>query len=102
MLLSDPMNLIDLTINQLKRAAEIKQQIEDLNKDLASILSGSTKAGVAANKARSMSASVRKKIAATAAAKTAGLPRRDIVGSSRLAEALNVRPRPVPIDAECS
>jgi hypothetical protein len=71
MLLSDPMNLLDLTITQLKRAAEIKQQIEDLNKELGSVLSGSTKLGVAPSKTRSMSASVRKKIAATQKARWA-------------------------------
>ena len=65
MLLSGPMNLLDLTINQLKRAAEIKQQIDDLNRELGSILSESTKPGVAVNKTWSMSASVKKKIAAT-------------------------------------
>ena len=73
MLLSGPMNLLDLTINQLKRAAEIKQQIEDLNKELASILSGSTKPGPAAKKTGGMSASVRKKIAAAQKARWAKL-----------------------------
>ena len=71
MLLSGPMNLLDLTINQLKRAAEIKQQIDDLNRELGSILSESTKPGVAVNKTWSMSASVKKKIAATQRARWA-------------------------------
>ena len=31
------MNLIDLTVTQLKRAAAIKEQVEQLNKELASI-----------------------------------------------------------------
>ena len=73
MLLSGPMNLLDLTINQLKRAAEIKQQIEDLNKELASVLSGSTKPGPAAKKTEGMSASVKKKIAAAQKARWAKL-----------------------------
>ena len=46
------MNLFDLTITQLKRAAEIKQQIEDLNNELRSILGGSTKPGPESKKPR--------------------------------------------------
>jgi len=44
------MNLLDLTVNQLKRAAAIKEQIEGLNKELRSIFSGSSKSGVASKK----------------------------------------------------
>jgi hypothetical protein len=46
-MLSDAMNLFDLTITQLKRATAIKEQIEDLNKELRSILGGSVKSGAA-------------------------------------------------------
>ena len=64
MLISAPMNLLDLTITQLKRAAAIKEQIEDLNKELRGVLSGSAKFGPAPQKKRTMSASTRRKIAA--------------------------------------
>jgi len=41
------MNPLDLTINQLKRAAAIKEQVEALNKELGSILGASAKSGAA-------------------------------------------------------
>ncbi|MGH7798271.1 MAG: hypothetical protein ACREQ2_25695 [Candidatus Binatia bacterium] len=65
------MNLHDLTVNQLKRAAAIKQHIEDLNKELGSILGVPAKSGAASKNNRSMSASVRKKIAAAQRARWA-------------------------------
>jgi hypothetical protein len=37
-MLTGAMNPLDLTVNQLKRAAAIKEQIEDLNKELRGIL----------------------------------------------------------------
>src|SRR5215203_3368388 len=43
------MNLFDLSINQLKRATAIKEQIEVLNKELRSLLSG-TAPGTVENK----------------------------------------------------
>jgi hypothetical protein len=67
------MNLFDLTINQLKRATAIKEQIEDLNRELRSILGASAKSGAAPK--RSMSASVKKKIAAAQKARWANLRR---------------------------
>jgi len=72
-LLTEPMNLQDLTVDQLKRAATIKQQIEDLNKDLDRILGAPTKSGAATNSKRTISASVRKKIAAAQKARWAKL-----------------------------
>ena len=39
------MDIYDLTVNQLKRAAAIKEHIEDLNKELRSILGMSGKSG---------------------------------------------------------
>lgn len=67
------MNVLDLTVNQLKRAAAIKQQIEDLNKELNSILGVRPKSpGVSPSK-RTMGASVRKKIAAAQKARWARL-----------------------------
>jgi hypothetical protein len=37
-MLTEVMNVFELTSNQLKRAATIKGQIEDLNKELAALL----------------------------------------------------------------
>jgi hypothetical protein len=67
------MNIYDLTINQLKRAAAIKERIEVLNKELRSILGAPAKSGSAPKKNRTMSASVRKKIAAAQRARWAKL-----------------------------
>ena len=39
------MNITDLTSNELKRAASIKEKIETLNKELHGILGGSTNSG---------------------------------------------------------
>ena len=58
------MNPLDLTINQLKRATAIKEQIEALNKDLSSILGASAKSGAAPRNKRTMSAFVKTSIAA--------------------------------------
>jgi len=69
------MNLSDLTINQLKRAAAIKEQIEALNKELRSILGASAKSGAAPKKKRTMSASVKRKIAAAQKTRWANLRR---------------------------
>ena len=57
------MNPLDLTVNQLKRAAAIKEQIEALNNELRSILSGSAKSGAAPKTKRAVSASSRKSVA---------------------------------------
>jgi hypothetical protein len=70
-----PMNLLDLTITQLKRAAAIKVQIEGLNKELRSILGASAKSRAAAKKTQTMSASVKRKIAAAQKARWANLRR---------------------------
>ena len=69
------MNIFDLTVNQLKRAAAIKEQIDELNNDLRSILSGSAKSGAAPANQRTMSASVKQKIAAAQKARWANLRR---------------------------
>jgi hypothetical protein len=67
------MNLLDLTPEQLKRAASIKEQIDVLNKELRSILAASPTNGAAPRKMRRMSASVKKKFAATQKARWAKL-----------------------------
>ena len=69
------MNPLDLTISQLKRAAAIKEQIEALNKELRSILSGSAQSRAAPAKKRAMSAAIKKKIAASQKARWAKLRR---------------------------
>ena len=69
------MNILDVTVNQLKRAAAIKERIETLNKELGGILGVSTKSGAAPAKKRTMSASVRKKIAAAQKARWVNLRR---------------------------
>jgi hypothetical protein len=81
-MLIGPMNLLDLTTNQLKRAAAIKEQIERLNKGLRSLLSGPAKPRAAPKKTQTMSASVRKKIAATQKARWAKLRREKSVTHS--------------------
>src|SRR6058998_336367 len=75
MLLGASMNLFDLTVSQLKRAAAIKEQIEDLNKELRSILSGSAKSGAAPKNKRIMSAATKRKIAAAQKRRLANLRR---------------------------
>ena len=70
------MNIYDLTINQLKRAVAIKQQIERLNKELRVVLGAPAKSRAAPKKNRAMSASIKKKIAATQKVRWANLRRR--------------------------
>ena len=65
------MNLFDLTPEQLKRAASIKEQIDGLNKQLRDILGAPATSRVAPTRNRTMSASVKKKIAATQKARWA-------------------------------
>ena len=65
------MNIFDITVNQLKRAAVIKEQIEDLNKELGGILGVSPKSGASRKKNRTMSASARRNIAAAQKARWA-------------------------------
>jgi hypothetical protein len=69
------MNAYDLTINQLKRAAAIKEQIERLNKELRSIVNAPTKSGAVSTSKRTMSTAIRKKIAAAQKARWANLRR---------------------------
>jgi len=76
------MNLHDLTINQLKRAAAIKERIEALNKELRSILGTPATSGAAPKKKRTMSASVKRKIAAAQKARWANLRRAKSVAFS--------------------
>jgi septum formation inhibitor MinC len=70
-MLIEPMNPLDLTVNQLKRAAAIKEQIEALNKELRGILGVSANSEAASQTKRTMSAAVKKKIAAAQRARWA-------------------------------
>ena len=70
-----PMNLLDLTVNQLIRAAAVKEKIEALNNELRGILDGSRNSGAASSKKRTMSTSAKRKIAATQKARWAKLRR---------------------------
>ena len=69
------MNLLNLTVAELKRAAALKQQIDALNKELQSILGGSTANGVEPRKKRPMSAATKKRIAAAQKARWANFRR---------------------------
>jgi hypothetical protein len=73
MVITDLMNILDLTPTQLKRAATIKEQVEKLNKELHGILGVSTNSAGPSPKNRTMSASVKKKIAATQTTRWANL-----------------------------
>jgi hypothetical protein len=70
-MLIEPMNPLDLTVNQLKRAAAIKEQIEALNKELRGILGVSANSEAASQTKRTMSAAIKKKIAAAQRARWA-------------------------------
>jgi len=65
------MNITDLTPHQLRRAASIKQRLESLNKELRRLLDGAIAHGAISSKKRTMSAAVRKKIAAAQRARWA-------------------------------
>jgi hypothetical protein len=65
------MNLFDFTPEQLKRAASIKERIDGLNKQLRGILGAPAASRVAPTRNRTMSPSVKKKIAATQKARWA-------------------------------
>jgi hypothetical protein len=67
------MEIYDLTVSQLKQAAGIKEQIEKLNKELGSLLGVSSNSADGATKKQTMSASVRRKIAAAQRARWANL-----------------------------
>jgi hypothetical protein len=67
------MNPFELTVNQLKRAAAIKEQIEALNKELRGILGAPASTRSAPKKKRTMSAATKKQIAAAQKARWANL-----------------------------
>lgn len=66
------MNLFaNLTVNQLKRAVAIKQRIEELERELQSVIGRGAGSSSAVRKRRKMSAAARAKIAAGARARWA-------------------------------
>jgi hypothetical protein len=69
------MKITDLTPQQLRRAASIKEQIDALNKELRHLLDGSTTNGARSQKKHTMSSAVKKKIAASQKARWAKLRR---------------------------
>jgi hypothetical protein len=64
------MNLLDLTTNQLKRAASIKEQIDELTNELKNVL-GVASNGAAKEKGNRLSAAARSRIAAAQKARWA-------------------------------
>jgi hypothetical protein len=69
------MNPLDLTVDQLKGAAAIKEQIEGLHKELRGILGAPVNTRAAPKKKRTMSAARKKQIAAAQKARWANLHR---------------------------
>jgi hypothetical protein len=69
------MNITDLTPQQLRRAAEIKEKLDSLNKEFRMALDGLSSNGAASRKKRTMSAAARRKIAAAQRARWAKLRR---------------------------
>jgi len=69
------MNLFDLSPNQLKRAAAIKEQIDRLNAELRGIFGGLNNSRPAQGKTRTMSAAAKRKIAAAQKARWANFRR---------------------------
>jgi hypothetical protein len=67
------MNVYDLTTQQLKRAAAIKEQIDRLSKELRSIFGAPANPRAAQKKNQSMSASTKNKIATAQRARWANL-----------------------------
>jgi predicted nucleic acid-binding Zn-ribbon protein len=74
-MLTNSMNPLDLTINQLKRATAIKEQMEALNKELRAIFGARADTRAAPKKKRTVSAATKKQIAAAQKARWANLRR---------------------------
>src|SRR5689334_21848743 len=69
------MNILDLSPNQLKRAAAIKEQIDRLNAELRGIFGAPNNSRPAQGKTRTMSAAAKRKIAAAQKARWANFRR---------------------------
>jgi hypothetical protein len=70
------MNITDLTPQQLRRAASIRERIDALNKELRQLLDGSIRNGTTSTKKRTMRAAAKRKIAAAQRARWAKLKRK--------------------------
>jgi hypothetical protein len=82
------MNPLDLTLNQLKRAAAIKERLEALNKELRGILGAPAITRATPKKKRTMSAAAKKQLAAARKARWAKVRR-----SKPVAQAANPAPK---------
>jgi hypothetical protein len=80
-----PMDIHNLTINQLKRAVAIKEQLVSLNDELRTLFREAAESGAAPKKKRRMSASAKKKIAAAQKARWVNLRRRNLRETARSA-----------------
>jgi len=88
MVIPDRMNILDLTPSQLKQAATIKEQVQRLTRELHGILGASTNSIGASPMNRTMSAAVKKKIAATQKARWVKLRReKSTLSAQRAAKA---------------
>jgi hypothetical protein len=76
------MNIQDLSVSQLRRAAVIKEQIERLNKELGAILGAPARSSAAARKNGAMNVSTRKRIAVAQKARRAKLQKRKPANAS--------------------
>jgi hypothetical protein len=56
------MNKLDLTPHQLRRAASVKEKLDALNRELRSLLGGSSSDGAVSRKKRTMGAAVKRKL----------------------------------------
>jgi hypothetical protein len=88
------MNLIDLTTEQLKHAASLKERIDGLNKQLRGILGAPATPRASPPRNWTMSASVKKKIAATQNARWAKIraSKRATASASPAAKTNRMRP----------
>ena len=69
------MNITELTSQQLRRAASIKEKLDALNREFRNLLDRSSSNGAASGKKRTMSAAVKRKIAAAQRMRWAKLKR---------------------------
>src|SRR4051812_43616771 len=63
-MLTDAMDVLDLTVSQLRRAAALKERIDALNNELRSLLSVSGNSGAASKDRRAVSATGKRNPAA--------------------------------------
>jgi hypothetical protein len=76
------MDIYDLSADQLKRAAAIKERIEALSRELRVIFGVSSDSRAASTKKSTMSASVKRKIAATQKARWAKIRQHKVARGS--------------------